>query len=293
VAADGERQPHAHVIFSARTVDGLDRSPEQFFRRWNAAHPERGGAHKDPAMNCMGAVKAARVLYTDVVNVHLEQHGHAARLDPRSLGERGIDRTPEPKLLPSDSNQLKHHFVVTERMQNVFAHRFARTQSAPAELADAQAYWQRRKIELGISRAMPIHEQLAHIREAREQAIIQAPARVPAHELAHQAQALEHSIGGLEKYAQRLQQEYAIEMRYREDFQRPYSGQRSAERLLAQGTDHGLPRDLGAEKAVAELERRRGPVEREQAPTVGYRARIFGRERQPEQEHDQGMDIGF
>src|SRR5207237_4280474 len=108
-AADGGTQPHVHVLWSARTLDGIDRVPAQFFKRWNAAAPEHGGARKDPEMNHMGAIFAARQMVCDLTNVHLEQHGHAARLDPRSLEERGIDRTPAPKLLPSGSNALNTH----------------------------------------------------------------------------------------------------------------------------------------------------------------------------------------
>ncbi|HRD68209.1 MAG TPA: MobA/MobL family protein [Candidatus Competibacter sp.] len=31
-------------------------------------------------------------------NAHLQQHGHAARVDHRSLAEQGIDRAPEQHL---------------------------------------------------------------------------------------------------------------------------------------------------------------------------------------------------
>ncbi|EFA5976951.1 MobA/MobL family protein, partial [Escherichia coli] len=45
-AADGGEQPHAHVMFSERQVDGIDRDPEQYFKRYNSKNPERGGAKK-------------------------------------------------------------------------------------------------------------------------------------------------------------------------------------------------------------------------------------------------------
>ena len=45
-AADGGRQPHVHVLWSARTLDAHARSPEHFFKRYNGRHPERGGAEK-------------------------------------------------------------------------------------------------------------------------------------------------------------------------------------------------------------------------------------------------------
>ncbi|MFD1690521.1 hypothetical protein ACFSHR_00275 [Azotobacter chroococcum] len=33
-------------MFSERQCDGIERDPEQYFRRYNAKHPERGGARK-------------------------------------------------------------------------------------------------------------------------------------------------------------------------------------------------------------------------------------------------------
>src|SRR5207248_10180868 len=135
-----------------------DRTEEHFFRRYNAAHPERGGARKDPELNHFGAVKAARVMVVDILNLHLEHAGHEGRLHPDSLDARGIDREPEPKLLPSDSNKLKYHYEVTPRMQEVFDHRYARSQHAGAELEDAQRYWTERKQQLGISRDMPMDQ---------------------------------------------------------------------------------------------------------------------------------------
>ncbi len=240
-AADGGRNVHVHVLWSARTLDGLDRTEDQFFKRYNAAHPERGGARKDPEMNHMGAVKAARVQYVDIVNAHLEYGGYEARLHPDSLEARGIDRAPEPKLLPSDSNRLKYHSEVTERMQQVFDHRFARTQSAPAEMANAQQYWQERKMELDIITSMPMAEQLRHIAQARTQAITRTP---------------------------------------------------HVERLLAQGPDHGLPRDPQAERAVATFASTLDHLrhEGEQVAGAALRIRLFERD---EHERDHGLDRGM
>ena len=44
---DGGEQPHAHIMMSQRVNDGIERTPEQYFRRYNARYPERGGAKKD------------------------------------------------------------------------------------------------------------------------------------------------------------------------------------------------------------------------------------------------------
>jgi hypothetical protein len=269
-------------------LDGRDRPPEQFFKLWQAKQPERGGARKDPALNHMGAVFAARQMYSDLVNMHLEQHGHAARLNPRSLSDRGIARAPEPKLLPSDSNRLKYHAEVTPGMQAVFDHRYAREPQVDAEHAQANDYWEGRKVTLGISPDMPMHEQMARIIADRLEAITRTPERRSGHELDHEAQTLTHSISGLQKYTQRVQAERVIEEHYQHDYQRPQSGQRNAERVLAAAKDYGLPRDHGAERAVRLLDH----LSREVEPTVGAGLRVrlsgYGRD-----EHERDEDRGL
>ena len=41
--------PHAHLMFSERTNDGIERSAAQWFKRYNAKEPEKGGARKTTA----------------------------------------------------------------------------------------------------------------------------------------------------------------------------------------------------------------------------------------------------
>ncbi len=105
-ALDGGEQPHAHVMFSDRKRDGIERDPEQYFRRYNAKVPERGGCQKEQGSTAATQSErvaerkqqlvALRARWAESTNAHLEQHGHGARVDHRSLAERGIERTPEP-----------------------------------------------------------------------------------------------------------------------------------------------------------------------------------------------------
>ena len=95
----GEPTP-VHVIWSARTLDAHARTPDTYFKKYNRVHPERGGAEKAPDSYHFGSVKAARVLYTDVMNLHLERAGHTARLHPDRLRDRGFDRPPNPGWTP-------------------------------------------------------------------------------------------------------------------------------------------------------------------------------------------------
>lgn len=96
-ALEGDEQPHAHIMYSERTIDGIDRDPEQYFKRYNSKAPAKGGCRKDSA-GTEERLQATRKLWADVQNAHLERHGHEARVDHRSLKEQGIDREPEQHL---------------------------------------------------------------------------------------------------------------------------------------------------------------------------------------------------
>src|SRR5262249_21957478 len=96
-------QPHLHLLISGRQADGIARTPEQFFKKYNTAHPEGGGAPKDRALSHLRAVKQWRITIADIVNLHLEHAGRPERVHPEPLDRQGIDRQPEPKLWPSES----------------------------------------------------------------------------------------------------------------------------------------------------------------------------------------------
>ncbi len=105
-ALAGGEQPHAHVMYSERTLDGIERDPEQYFKRYNGQQPERGGCRKDSA-GTQERLLETRQRWAEVQNAHLERHGHAARVDHRSLADQGIDREPERHLGPRRVRQLE------------------------------------------------------------------------------------------------------------------------------------------------------------------------------------------
>ena len=96
-ALAGGEQPHAHLMYSERTADGIERDPAQYFKRYNGQHPELGGCRKDSA-GTEERLLETRQRWAEVQNAHLQQHGHAARVDHRSLADRGIERAPEQHL---------------------------------------------------------------------------------------------------------------------------------------------------------------------------------------------------
>lgn len=101
-ALEKGEQPHAHIMYSERRMDGIERDPEQFFKRYNAKNPEKGGAQKASGGKARGEMKeellATRERWAEVQNRHLYLHGHDVRVDHRSLKDQGIDREPEKHL---------------------------------------------------------------------------------------------------------------------------------------------------------------------------------------------------
>ena len=87
--------PHVHIMFSERIIDGIERGAEHYFKRANNKHPERGGHLKsDRFTNSDGpkAVEALRARWEEVQNAALERAGLDVRVDHRSLEAQGIDR---------------------------------------------------------------------------------------------------------------------------------------------------------------------------------------------------------
>jgi DNA-binding XRE family transcriptional regulator len=134
-AADGKEQPHVHLMFSERQRDGLERDPEQYFKRYNARAPEKGGARKGYGPNAgqtltraerVAELKALRGRWGALCNAHLERVGIEQRIDMRSHAERGTGLEPERKQLPSQWRG--------QGRANVIEFRQAR-----AELAEARA----------------------------------------------------------------------------------------------------------------------------------------------------------
>lgn len=115
-AIAGGEQPHAHIMFSERMNDGIDRDPQQYFKRANSKAPERGGAKKERFGETLTERKAhlvaQRERWADLQNKHLERYHHADRVDARSLKAQGIEREPERHLGAGqvqlfDTNQLQ------------------------------------------------------------------------------------------------------------------------------------------------------------------------------------------
>lgn len=119
----GEIHPHGHVMVSDRIPDGIQRSPEQTFRRFNRTHPERGGREKGSGgknrMELREWVVTQRKIVADTINRALAQYGHADHVDHRNLSEQGKRRRPERYLGPARiramSDDEKKQYVAARR----------------------------------------------------------------------------------------------------------------------------------------------------------------------------------
>src|SRR5262249_34725737 len=96
---------------------------------------------------------------------------------PDRLDEQGLGRQPEPKLLPSESAAYRKEGEVSERMQEVLTNRAERQRTRADEHHSAVAYWDARKVTLGLTDAMDLSAQLAVIGTARVLVRDQAPVR--------------------------------------------------------------------------------------------------------------------
>jgi hypothetical protein len=120
-AIDGGEQPHAHVMYSERIIDGIERTEDLFFKRYNAKAPERGGCQK-VNRGVTAAARSAelvdtRALWGEIQNAHMAKHGHVARVDHRSLAAQGIERVAEPHIGPNRRDLYELVKAQRERVQ--------------------------------------------------------------------------------------------------------------------------------------------------------------------------------
>ena len=105
LATDGGEQPHAHIMWSPRERDGIERDPAQYFKRYNSKAPERGGCRKasggETKEEGRERLLAQRARWETMCNQHLAQAGVEATISMASHKDRGTGLEPDRKLLPS------------------------------------------------------------------------------------------------------------------------------------------------------------------------------------------------
>jgi hypothetical protein len=262
-ALDGAEQPHVHVMFSERTLDGIERGPGLFFRRANAAAPALGGAAKDPAWNHRDKVVELREAWATTANQALERAGLEVRIDHRSLTAQGIDRTPEPKLGPERTALLRRGIETPES----------------AQILELRAYRARlHRVEQAVERTQGRVIDLALVRAARD-------ARERARERDQaERQAQERERAGSEPTRLTAEEAARVErLLAREPIWRAEQEAARVERLLAQvdNPEARVERLLQQETTwhAAQLEQARQQLEREtgRSHTFADTPRVTGR----------------
>jgi MobA/MobL family len=107
----GVRHPHALGMLSGRVDDGIDRSPEQTFRRYNGKYPQWGGCRKmgcgiPPAEIKHSTIEMRRII-ADTINNELRAHGFDDRVDHRTLREQGFVRDPVRYVGPAQFREMR------------------------------------------------------------------------------------------------------------------------------------------------------------------------------------------
>ncbi len=121
IALDGGEQPHVHLMFSDRLIDDIERDPNQYFKRYNSKHPERGGAKKANTAKLSSQrkqeLKQQRQRWQILHNKHLQNNGFNNRITMKSYKDQGIRYKPlnipmhkfkVPKFKQAYKEQLQH-----------------------------------------------------------------------------------------------------------------------------------------------------------------------------------------
>ena len=77
--------PHAHLMISERANDGIERSAEKWFKRYNAKEPEKGGARKSTSTKPRDWLEQTREDWADQANEALERAGRLERITEASF----------------------------------------------------------------------------------------------------------------------------------------------------------------------------------------------------------------
>jgi hypothetical protein len=97
--------PHVHLMWSDREIDGIERPRELFFRRYNGKEPQRGGCRKDAGFQVGRGGKGDRIqelreTWAAVCNKHMERAKVQKQVDMRSYDRQGVAKVPQVHLGP-------------------------------------------------------------------------------------------------------------------------------------------------------------------------------------------------
>ncbi|HII3787910.1 TPA: MobA/MobL family protein [Pasteurella multocida] len=163
--------PHCHLIFSERQLDGIERSEEQFFKRANSKNAELGGTKKTADFRDRDFIKAVRKTWSEQANFALEKHGHTARIDERSYQEQGIDKEPRARLDRVTWQELQRLEYNESAYREVIERKQHQIEQEKAEIAKNTP---KNALEPLSQKDDVKHEQIKKVAENRKESVSQA-----------------------------------------------------------------------------------------------------------------------
>ncbi len=247
-ALDDDEQPHVHLMFSERTQDGIERDPEQYFKRYNAKFPERGGCQKANTAKTSTErkedLKQLRARWEQLHNAHMRKHGHTEQISMKSYADQGIDLPTEQHHLPSEWRKPDSIAKVTEFRQLKAEIKLLTTEQLPPEtLAAISAHAQKQSDRQG---GLTAFELLEAIETAKKE----------------QAQATAKALENVE-YKAKLEEAHAAELNKTKLEQRQAKAKEELQNWEAQGmlaklTSRGVKAEL--KQIVADASARHGQI---------------------------------
>lgn len=118
--------PHCHLVFTERFLDGHERTADQFFRRANKKMPENGGALKADLSKKWWLLQT-REKWAQQINRAMEMHNLPDRVSHLSLEAQGIERPPQ-----IHRGVKAHNAMLAGRKSSALASRIERVETREA-----------------------------------------------------------------------------------------------------------------------------------------------------------------
>ena len=82
---NGIRNVHCHLMFSEREIDGIERTPENFFKRYNSKNPNLGGVKKTREFKSKDKLLELRKYTEELINSYYELNNMDKKVSCESL----------------------------------------------------------------------------------------------------------------------------------------------------------------------------------------------------------------
>lgn len=92
---------HCHIMFSERKLDGIERDPKEFFKRFNRKNPQLGGCEKTDEWTAYSKLYYIRQTWERIANEKLQEKG-LEKISCRSLYAQRIDSLLEENYLKAE-----------------------------------------------------------------------------------------------------------------------------------------------------------------------------------------------